>query len=171
MDHKREHRTPPLARVMGVGSQQQPYGNGGRMPKIRNQLGLGNFCTKADVLAVLHLKYPWVKVQRRLTRTGNALLVSKDNRSQKLLMEVKSINGKECSFQPAETTFRKIYIMMGVPSCITEELLLQDEEVLEASGMTKWMKTQTTTPTDIMKVVLSGKQHPPDLQGDTEVTG
>ena len=26
MDHKREHRTPPLARVMGVGRQQQPYG-------------------------------------------------------------------------------------------------------------------------------------------------
>ena len=24
MDHKREHRTPPLARVMGVGRQQQP---------------------------------------------------------------------------------------------------------------------------------------------------
>ena len=23
MDHKREHRTPPLARVMGVGRQQQ----------------------------------------------------------------------------------------------------------------------------------------------------
>ena len=23
MDHKREHQTPPLARVMGVGSQQQ----------------------------------------------------------------------------------------------------------------------------------------------------
>ena len=26
MDHKREHRTPPLARVMGVGSQQHPIG-------------------------------------------------------------------------------------------------------------------------------------------------
>ena len=25
MDHKREHRTPPLARVMGVGRQQQHY--------------------------------------------------------------------------------------------------------------------------------------------------
>ena len=89
-------------------------------------------------------------------------------------MGVKSIIGKECSFQPAETTFRETYIMMGVPSCITEELLLQDEEVLEASRMTKWIKqTQTTTTTDMMKVVLSGKQHPPppDLQGDTEVTG
>ena len=26
MDHKREHRTPPLARVMGVGRQQQYIG-------------------------------------------------------------------------------------------------------------------------------------------------
>ena len=25
MDHKREHRTPPFARVMGVGRQQQHY--------------------------------------------------------------------------------------------------------------------------------------------------
>ena len=25
MDHKREHRTPPLARVMGVGRQQQQH--------------------------------------------------------------------------------------------------------------------------------------------------
>ena len=24
MDHKREHRAPPLARIMGVGRQQQP---------------------------------------------------------------------------------------------------------------------------------------------------
>ena len=42
------------------------------------------------------------------------------------------------------------------------ELLLQDEEILEASRITKWMKeTQTTTTTDMMKVVLSGKKHPP----------
>ena len=25
MDHRREHRTPPLARVMGVGTQQQQH--------------------------------------------------------------------------------------------------------------------------------------------------
>ena len=118
-------------------------------------INLGNFRTKADVLTVLHLKYPWVKVHRRLTRTRFALLVCKDNWSQKLLMEVKSFNDKKCSFQPVETTFRKTYIILGVPSCITEELLLKDEEVLEASRMTKWMnKTQTTTTTDMMKVAL-----------------
>ena len=105
MDYQQEEET-------GNGGRWQPYGNGGRMPKIRHQLGK---ITEAEILAVLHLKYPWVKVQMRLTRTGNALLFPKDNRSQKLLMEVKSINGKECSLQPAETTFRKTYIMMGVP--------------------------------------------------------
>ena len=42
-------------------------------------INLGNFRTEAEVLAVLHLKY-WVKVQRWSTKTGNALLVPKDNR-------------------------------------------------------------------------------------------
>ena len=97
-------------------------------------INLGSFRTEADILADLHLKYPWVKVVRRITRTGNALLVPKDERSRKLLTEV----GKECSFQPMNTMFRETYILMGVPSCITEELLLQDDMVLEATWMTKW---------------------------------
>ena len=42
--------------------------------------------------------YYWVKVQRRLTRTGNALLVPKDNRSQKRLMEVNSTShNQQCT--------------------------------------------------------------------------
>ena len=44
---------------------------------------MGKFRTVADVLSEIHLKYPRVKVQRNLTRTGTALLISKDNRSQK----------------------------------------------------------------------------------------
>ena len=63
-------------------------------------INLGNFRTEAEVLAVLHLKYPWVKVQRRLTRIYNAFLVPKDNQSKKLLMEVKSIVGNNYSSPP-----------------------------------------------------------------------
>ena len=60
---------------------------------------LGSFRTEAEILAELHLKYPWVKVARRITWTWNALLVPNDDRSRKLLVEVKDFNGKECSLR------------------------------------------------------------------------
>ena len=46
---------------------------------------------EAEILAELHLNHPWVKVVRRITRTGNALLVANDDRSRKLLTEVKEL--------------------------------------------------------------------------------
>ena len=50
---------------------------------------------------------------------------------------------------------------MGVPTCVTEELLLQNKEVLEASRMTKWnTEKQQAEPTNMVKIVLVGKQHP-----------
>ena len=56
---------------------------------------LGNYRTEVEALAVLHIKYPWVKIQRRLIGTGSALLVHKDKTTVlKMLMEVKYINGK-----------------------------------------------------------------------------
>ena len=81
---------------------------------------LGSFRTEAEILAVLHLKYPWVKIVRRIRRTDNTLLFTKDYRSRKVLTEVKDLNGKEYSFQPMDTMFKKTYILMGVPSCITD---------------------------------------------------
>ena len=55
---------------------------------------------------------------------------------------------------------RKTYILMGVPSCITEELPQQDDMVLEATRMTKWNNNITlANHTDIVKVVLKGKEH------------
>ena len=98
----------------------------------KEDINLGSFRMEAEILSELHLKYPWVKVVRRITRTGNALLAPKDDRSRKLLTEVKDLKGKQCSFRPMDTMFRKTYILMEVPSCITEELLLQDDMVLEA---------------------------------------
>ena len=64
------------------------------------RINLGNFRTEAEILAELNLKYPRVKVERRITRTGNALLVPKDDRSRKLLTEVKDLNGKSAPSDP-----------------------------------------------------------------------
>ena len=52
MDHKREHRTPPLAMVMGVGSQQQQYQWGGNSLKRIMIFNLKNKIGKSDVECV-----------------------------------------------------------------------------------------------------------------------
>ena len=126
----------------------------------KSGINLGRFRTEAEILVELHLKYLWVKVARRITRTGNALFVPKDDRSRKLLTEVKDLNGKECSFPPMDTMFKKTYILMGVPSYITEELLLQDGMVLEDTRMTNWNNnTKLANRTDMVKVALTSKEH------------
>ena len=49
-------------------------------------------------------------------------------------------------------------MLMRVSSCITEELLIQDDMVLEATRMTKWnSKTKLANHTDMVKVNLTGK--------------
>ena len=75
--------------------------------------------------------------------------------------ELKNINGKECSFRPLGNHARKAYILMGVATCVTKELLLKNKEVLEASRMTKWnTEKQQAEPTNMVKIILVGKQHP-----------
>ena len=98
---------------------------------------LGGFRTEVEVLAELHLTYPWIQLTRKTNGAGNAILITKDDRSRKLLTDLKTINGRDCSCRTLDNPDRKVYIMMGVPSCVTEELLRQDKEVLEASRMTK----------------------------------
>ena len=84
-------------------------------------INLGSFRTGAEILAELHLKYPWVKVVRRITRIGNALLVPKDDRTRKLLTEMKYLNGKTCSFQPNG-------------QYVQEDLHLDDSPILHNGG-------------------------------------
>ena len=84
---------------------------------------LGDFRTQVEVLAELHLTYPWVQLTRRINCAGNAILITKDDRTMNLLAEQKTINGKECSFRPLGNQIRKAYMMMGVPSCVTNKLL------------------------------------------------
>ena len=122
---------------------------------------LGGFRTEVEVLAELHLRYPWIQLTRRINGTGSAILITKDDRTTKLLSDLKTINGKDCSFRPLGNQARMTYIMMGVPSCVTIELLLQDKDVLEASRMTKWnIEKQQAEPTSMVNIVLVGKQHP-----------
>ena len=122
---------------------------------------LGAFRTEVEVLAELHLMYPWVNVTRRTNGAGNAILITKDDRTRKLLADFKEVNGKDCAFGPLGNRAKKAYIMMGVPACVTEELLLQDKEVIEASRMTKWnTEKKKAEPTNLVKIVLAGKQHP-----------
>ena len=44
-------------------------------------------------------------------------------------------------FSSLESGTRRTFILMGVPKCITEMLLLQDEQVLGAERMTRWDAT------------------------------
>ena len=99
---------------------------------------LGAFRTEVEVLAELHLMYPWIQLTRRTNGAGSAILITKDDRSRNLLIDLKNINRKECAFRPLGSQAKNAYILMGVPTCMTEELLLQDKEVMEASRMTKW---------------------------------
>ena len=93
--------------------------------------------------------------------SGNAHFTANDERSRALLAGLRSLNGKTCAFLPLESGTRRTFILMGVPKCITEKLLLQDEQVLDAERMTRWdSAAKVAVPTDMVKVVLSGKQHP-----------
>ena len=99
--------------------------------------------------------------QEERDMSGNADLTAKDERSRALLAGLHSLNGKTCAFLPLESGTRRTFILMGVPKCITEKLLLQDEQVLDAERMTRWdAAAKVAVPTDMVKVVLAGKQHP-----------
>ena len=70
MDHKREHRTPPLARVMGVGSQQQHLMVDGETYEC-----VKSFCYQGDTLdgdggadlaATARIRNGWMKFRELL---------------------------------------------------------------------------------------------------------
>ena len=133
----------------------------GENPCRKFVVELGDYRTEPEILAELHLRYPWVKLGRRSGMSGNAHLTARDERSRALLADLRSLNGKTCAFLPLESGTRRTFILMGVPKCITEKLLLQDEQVLVAERMTRWDATaKVAVPTDMVKVVLAGKQHP-----------
>ena len=68
---------------------------------------LGDYCTEPEILAELHLRYPWVKLGRRNGVSGNAHLTAKDKRSRVLLAGLRTLNGKICVFLPLESGTRR----------------------------------------------------------------
>ena len=153
---KKRRVGPPAKEPIQVSTDSR-----GENPCRKFVVELGDYRTEPEILAELHLRYPWVKLGRRSGMSGNAHLTARDERSRALLADIRSLNGKTCAFLPLESGTRRTFILMGVPKCITEKLLLQDEQVLVAERMTRWDATaKVAVPTDMVKVVLAGKQHP-----------
>ena len=152
---KKRRVGPPAKEPIQVSTDSR-----GENPCRKFVVELGDYRTEPEILAELHLRYPWVNLGRRNGMSGNAHLTAKDERSRELLADLRSLNGKTCAFLPLESGTRRTFILMGVPKCITEKLL-QDEQVLVAERMTRWDATaKVAVPTDMVKVVLAGKQHP-----------
>ena len=108
----------------------------GKDPCWKFVVELRDYRTEPEIISELPLRYPWVKLDRRNGVSGNAHLTAKDERSRALLEGLRSLNGKTCAFLPLESGTRRTFILMGVSRCITEKLLLQDEQVLDAERMT-----------------------------------
>ena len=70
----------------------------GENPCWKFVVELGDYRTEPEILAELHLRYPWVKLVRRNGMSGNAHLTAKDERSRALLAGLRSLNGKTCAF-------------------------------------------------------------------------
>ena len=123
---------------------------------------LGGFRTEVEVLAELHLRYPWIQLTRRINGTGSAILITKDDRTTTLLSNLKTINGKDCSFRPLGNQARRAYIMMGVPSCVTVELLLQGQGGPRGLRHDKMEHRKTTsgTPTSMGQDSTGGEETP-----------
>ena len=88
----------------------------GKDPCWKFVVELGDYRTEPEILAELHLRYPWVKFGRRNGVSGNAHLTAKDETSRALLAGLRSLNGKTCAFLPLESGTRRTFILMGVPN-------------------------------------------------------
>ena len=69
MDHKREHRTPPLARVMGVGRQQYLMVDGETYECVKKFCYLGDTLDGdggADLAATARIRNGWMKFRELL---------------------------------------------------------------------------------------------------------
>ena len=135
MDSRVQKRT---CGATSKGAQDRKYGVKGKDPCWKFVVELGDYRTEPEILAELLLSYPWVKLGRRNWVSGNAHLAAKGEISRALLAGLQTLNGKTCAFLPQGSGTRRTFILMGVPRCITEKLLLQDEQVQGAERMTRW---------------------------------
>ena len=64
---------------------------------------LGGFRTEVQVLAELHLRFPWIQLTSRVNGAGSAILITKDDRSIQLITDLKTINRKVFFSSPRES--------------------------------------------------------------------
>ena len=130
---------------------------------VRFKIITGDFRTEPEVLAMLHVEHPAVKIKIKNTRTRFSILIARDEMTINLLESLDNIRGKKVSFNRMEPAGEsRTYVLMGVSLCIPEELLQADPAVISATRMTRWCKQSTSAqPTEMVKVQLAGKEHPP----------
>ena len=130
---------------------------------IRFNIIRGDFRTEPEVLAMLHVQHPAVKIKIKNTRTRSSFLITRNEITINLLESLDNIRGKKVSFnrmEPAEES--RTYLLMGVPLCVPDELLKADPGVISATRMARWCKqSKSAQPTEMVKVQLAGKEHLP----------
>ena len=119
--------------------------------------------TEPEVLAMLHVEHPAVKIKIKNTRTRSSILITRDEMTINLLESLDNIRGKKVSFNRMEPAGEsRTYVLMGVPLCVPEELLQADPAVISATRMPRWCKqSKSAQPTEMVKVQLAGKEHHP----------
>ena len=129
---------------------------------VRFKIITGDFRTEPEVLAMLHVEHPAVKIKIKNTRTRSSILITRDEMTINLLESLDNIRGKKVSFNRMEPAGEsRTYVLMGVPLCVPEELLQADPAVISATRMTRWCKqSKSAQPTEMVKIQLAGKEHP-----------
>ena len=155
---KTEDRQPNAyaAEVESSPSTQEPV-------LVRFKIITGDFRTEPEVLAMLHVEHPAVKIKIKNTHTRSSILISRDEMTINLLESLDNIRGKKVSFNRMEPAGEsRTYVLMGVPLCVPENLPQADPAVISATRMTRWCKqSKSAQPTEMVKVQLAGKEHPP----------
>ena len=130
---------------------------------VRFKIITGGFLTEPEVLAMLHVEHPAVKIKIRNTCTRSSIHITRDKMTINLLESLDNIRGKKVSFNRMEPAGEsRTYVLMGVPLCVPEGLLQADPAVISAIRMTRWCKqSKSAQPTEMVKVQLAGKEHPP----------
>ena len=73
----------------------------GKDPCCKFIVELGDYRTEPEIIAEVHLRYPWVnKLGWRNKVSGNAHLTAKEENSRVLLEGLRALNGKTCAFLP-----------------------------------------------------------------------
>ena len=81
---------------------------------VRFKIITGDFRTEPEVLAMLHVEHPAVKIKIKNTRTRSSILITRDEMAINLLESLDNIRGKKVSFNRIEPVGEgRTYVLMG----------------------------------------------------------